>query len=81
MLEAFPKLPIVLAHMGGAIWEQVREIAASIKSSGPRRVMMGSDYRWYDLDHIVERAMDLPLLAQEEKEAILGANAVNILGL
>ena len=67
MLETFPELPIVLAQTGGATWEQVREIAALINDIGPYRVMTGSDYRWYDLDHIVERAMYLPLLAQEEK--------------
>ena len=110
VLEAFPELPIVLAHMGGASWAQAREIAAGypnayfdcceiiewtrsengpsdhqlaalIQDIGPARVMMGSDYPWYDLDHTVERVMDLPLLSQEEKEGILGANAVTILGL
>ena len=45
------------------------------------RVMMGSDYPWYDLDHTVERVLALPLLAEEEKHAILGANALAILGL
>ena len=43
--------------------------------------MMGSDFPWYDLDHTVERVMGLPLLSTEEKEGILGANALNILNL
>ena len=43
--------------------------------------MMGSDYPWYDLDHTVERVMELPLLSDEEKQGIIGANAVNILNL
>ena len=43
--------------------------------------MMGSDFPWYDLDHTVERIMELPVLSNEEKEGILGANAVRILGL
>jgi predicted TIM-barrel fold metal-dependent hydrolase len=110
VLEAFPELPIVLAHMGGATWAQAREVAATypnayfdcceiiewthsdngpsdqelaalIQDIGPQRVMMGSDYPWYDLDHTVERVMELPLLSQEEKEGILGANAVKILSL
>ena len=43
--------------------------------------MMGSDFPWYDFDHTVDRIMDLPLLSREEKEGIMGANAVNILGM
>ena len=110
MLKAFPDLTVVLAHMGGATWDQAREIAETypnayfdcceiiewtegtnaptdvelaqlIKDVGPHRVMMGSDYPWYDLDHTVERVMELPLLSAEEKEGIIGANAVAILGL
>lgn len=110
VLRAFPDLPIVLAHMGGATWRQTLEIAEGypnayfdcceiiewthsekgpddealarlIQDVGPERVMMGSDYPWYDLDHTVERVLALPLLSAEEKEGILGANAVRILRL
>ena len=109
-LEAFPDLTIVLAHMGGATWDQALEIAERfpnaafdcceiiewtrstngptaeqlarlIQDVGSERVMMGSDYPWYDLDQSVESVMALPLLSSEEKETILGANAVRILGL
>ena len=48
---------------------------------GSHRVMMGSDFPWYDLDHSIERVFSLPLLSREEKERIIGANAVEILGL
>jgi predicted TIM-barrel fold metal-dependent hydrolase len=48
---------------------------------GPDRVMMGSDFPWYDLDHSIDRVFSLPLLSIEEKERIVGANAVEILGL
>jgi len=110
MLKAFPRLPVVLAHMGGATWEQALEIADTypnaffdcceiiewtnapnapsekqlvqlIKDIGSERVMMGSDFPWYDLDHTVERVMTLPGLSSEEKEGIIGANAVKILNL
>ena len=110
MLREFPRLTVVLAHMGGATWSQALEIAETypnaffdcceiiewtggtnapsevqlaklIKDIGPHRVMMGSDFPWYDLDHTVERVMGLPLLSTEEKEGILGANALNILNL
>jgi predicted TIM-barrel fold metal-dependent hydrolase len=110
MLRAFPRLRVVLAHVGGATWQQALEIAELypnayfdcceviewtgapnapsvnelgwlIKNIGANRVMMGSDFPWYDLDHTVERVMELPLLSIEEKEGILGANAVRILNL
>lgn len=57
------------------------QLAQLIKDIGPHRVMMGSDYPWYDLDHTVERVMELPVLSEEEKAGILGANAVRILGI
>jgi len=110
MLREFPRLKVVLAHMGGATWNQALEIAETypnayfdcceiiewtggsnapsrhqlaklIQDIGPDRVMMGSDFPWYDLDHTVEQVMDLPVLSTEEKEGILGANALDILGL
>ena len=110
MLKEFPRVRVVLAHMGGATWDQALEIAETypnayfdcceiidwtggtnaptdeqlgrlIKDVGPDRVMMGSDFPWYDLDHTVDRVMALPVLSAEEKEGILGANAVSILGL
>ncbi len=109
-LRRFPETRIVLAHMGGATWEQTLEIAETfhnayfdcceiiewtrsengpspeqlaglIRAVGAERVMMGSDYPWYDLDWTIESVMGLPLLSMEEKEGILGANAVRILGL
>jgi predicted TIM-barrel fold metal-dependent hydrolase len=43
--------------------------------------MMGSDYPWYDIDHTVDRVMELPILSAEEKAGILGSNALNILKL
>jgi len=57
------------------------ELAQLILDVGPERVMMGSDFPWYDIDHSVERVMELPLLSTEQKEALLGANAIRILGL
>ena len=110
MLKAFPKLRVVLAHLGGGAWRQALEIAQTysnayfdcceimewtdspngptekqlarlIKDIGPERVMMGSDFPWYDLDRSIDRVMSLPLLSVEEKEAMIGANAARILGL
>ena len=110
LLAEFPRLTVVLAHMGGATWDQALEIAESypnayfdcceiiewtggsnapsaeqlgqlIHDIGAQRVMMGSDFPWYDLDNTVDRVMALPVLSAEEKEGILGANAVEILRL
>ena len=58
-----------------------RELAQLIRDVGSHRVMMGSDFPWYDLDHTVARVMELPLLSNEEKLGIVGANAVRILGI
>jgi predicted TIM-barrel fold metal-dependent hydrolase len=110
VLDAFPDLTLVLAHLGGARWDQVAEFARAfpqasfdlseviawtgapnapsrenlarlIQDVGPSRVMLGTDFPWYDLGRTVDLVMDLPLLATEEKEAILGANAARILRL
>jgi len=58
-----------------------RELAQLIQDVGSERVMMGSDFPWYDIGHGAERIMELPLLSKEQKEAILGANAIRILKL
>ena len=108
MLRAFPRLRVVLAHLGGGAWRQAAEIARGfpnayfdcceilawigasnapdetqfaqlIQAVGADRVMLGSDFPWYDLDYSVERIRSLPLLSQEEKTAILGGNAVRLL--
>jgi predicted TIM-barrel fold metal-dependent hydrolase len=57
------------------------ELARLIQEIGPARVMLGTDFPWYDLDRTVELVMGLPLLATGEKREILGANAVRILDL
>lgn len=110
LLENFPDLTVVIAHLGGGAWTEALEVAEAfphayfdcceimewlggssaptyeqlgrlIKDIGPERVVMGSDFPWYDLDRSVEIVMGLPHLAREEKEAMLGANAVRIMGL
>ena len=110
VLEEFPDLRLVLAHLGGARWDQTAEFARAfpqvsfdlceviewtgapnapsredlarlIREVGPERVMLGTDFPWYELGRTVDLVMELPLLATEEKEAILGANAARILHL
>lgn len=110
VLAAHPYLKLVLAHLGGARWRQVVDLAGAfanvsfdlceiiawtgapgapsrdqlgrmIKEIGPGRVLFGTDFPWYDVEATVNQVMDLPHLGVEEKEAILGANAIRTLGL
>jgi predicted TIM-barrel fold metal-dependent hydrolase len=57
------------------------QFAQLIRDVGADRVMLGTDFPWWDPIDCVERVMGLPLLAREEKEAILGENAVRLLGI
>jgi len=110
VLKEFPKLTLILAHLGGGSWQQTlnvatkyqnacfdcseiiewlgapsaptpHEVAKLIKKIGPHRVMMGSDFPWYDLDRTVHLISTLPVLSDEEKQGILGENATQILGI
>jgi hypothetical protein len=110
VLQRWPDLRLVLAHLGGATWRESQELAASfpqvvfdlseiiewvgapsapstselarlIRSVGVDRVMLGSDFPWYDPIKTVDRVMSLPGLSTEEKAAILGGTAVRVLGL
>jgi predicted TIM-barrel fold metal-dependent hydrolase len=57
------------------------ELANLILDVGPERVMMGSDFPWYDIDHTINRVMELPDLSKDHKIGILGVNAARILGI
>jgi predicted TIM-barrel fold metal-dependent hydrolase len=85
LAAAFPDLVFDLCEIiewtGAPNAPTTEQLASMIKEIGPDRVMLGTDFPWYDLDHTVDLVMDLPVLATEEKEAILGPNAVRILGL
>ena len=52
-----------------------------IRNVGVERVMLGSDFPWYDPAMTVDRVMGLPLLSEQERSAILGGNAVSFFGL
>jgi uncharacterized protein len=110
MLEEFPDLSVVLAHLGGGKWHDARavaqafpnvafdlceiiewigapnapsaaELGALIRDIGPERVVLGSDYPWYEPEHSAEFVQSLPVLSELEKNAILGENAARILRL
>lgn len=52
-----------------------------IRAVGPQRVMMGSDFPWYDIDHTVGSVLALPGLSAEEKDDIIGENAIRFFRL
>ena len=110
LLRRFPRLKLVVAHLGGGAWSQVEGFALDfpnayfdcseilfwtgaggaptpdglarlIQGIGSERVLLGSDFPWYDLDTALERLDHLPLLADEEKAAIAGRTAARLLGL
>jgi predicted TIM-barrel fold metal-dependent hydrolase len=71
----------VIEWTGAADAPTDAQLAALIREVGPDRVVMGSDWPWYDLGHTVERINELPGLSDEERDGILGGNAARILGL
>ena len=83
--EAYPNAVFdcceLMEWIGAPTAPTVHQLAQLIKDIGPERVMLASDFPWWDPAHCVERVMDFPILSREEKEAILGANAVRILGI
>jgi predicted TIM-barrel fold metal-dependent hydrolase len=79
LARAFPGLYV--DWTGAANAPTAAELARLIRDIGAHRVLLGTDFPWYDLDRTLERLMALPLLAREEKEAIAGANAARLFGL
>jgi uncharacterized protein len=57
------------------------ELSALIREIGAERVLMGSDYPWYEPGDVVAAVEELPGLGAEERAAILGGNAASLLGL
>jgi predicted TIM-barrel fold metal-dependent hydrolase len=110
VLEREPRLPLVLAHLGGGAWRELPEFAAAfpaarfdlaeivawtgataaptaaelsglIREVGAERVLMGSDFPWYEPADTLAAVDALPDLGVEERAAILGGNAAALLGL
>jgi uncharacterized protein len=102
--EAFPGLPLVLAHLGGGAWRDVAafahayprvrfdlseivswtgsevgpsadELVALIREIGVERVLMGSDFPWYEPSDVVAAVLELPGLGEEERALLMGGNA------
>jgi predicted TIM-barrel fold metal-dependent hydrolase len=110
VMEEHPRLHVLLAHLGGASWHQIRDFAAAfpgvsfdlceiiawtgapraptadelgllIREIGADRVLFGTDFPWYDLDRTIDQLMHLPHLSDEERQGILGENAIRRMGL
>jgi uncharacterized protein len=85
LARAFPEVGFDLCEIvewtGAPNAPSDEDLARMIREIGPERVMLGTDFPWYDLGRTVELVMGLPLLSTGEKERILGANAVARLAL
>lgn len=71
----------IIEWLGAPNAPTAAEMVELIRSVGPERVMMGSDFPWYDIDHTVDLVRGLPGLTSAEIDGILGANAVRFLRL
>ena len=83
--RAFPQVAFDLCEIiewaGAPGAPTAAELATLIRDIGPERVVLGSDYPWYEPAHTAELVESLPVLSRAEKDAILGENAARILGL
>jgi predicted TIM-barrel fold metal-dependent hydrolase len=57
------------------------ELAGLIRAIGAERVLLGSDFPWYEPGDAIAAVEELPGLGAAEREAILGANALELLGM
>jgi uncharacterized protein len=83
--QEFPNVAFDLSEIiewaGAPNAPNAEELATLIRDVGPERVVLGSDYPWYEPAHTAELVLSLPVLSQAEKSAVLGENAARILGL
>jgi len=83
--RAFPNVAFdlceIIEWMGAPHAPTAEELAILIRDLGPERVVLGSDYPWYEPAHSAELVLSLPVLSQAEKNAILGENAARLLSL
>ena len=110
VLEQWPNLRLVLAHLGGASWSEAAELADAfpqvvfdaseiidwtgaenaptrtqladlISRIGADRVMLGSDFPWYEPQATADKLYTLPGLGPLERSALMGDTAMRLLDL
>ena len=110
VMDAHPRLRLVLAHLGGAAFEESAALAGEypqlafdlseivewvgapnapsrdqlsgiVARIGADRIMLGSDFPWYDPAATADKVSALPGLGPLEVAALLGETAVRTLGL
>jgi predicted TIM-barrel fold metal-dependent hydrolase len=83
LANAFPQVSFDLCEIiewtGAPNAPTAEELARMITEIGPDRVMLGTDFPWYDLARTAQQVTDLPVLSPGQKEAILGENAARLL--
>lgn len=85
LADAYPQVAFDLSEIiewsGAPNAPSPSELAGLIRHIGADRVMLGSDFPWYDPVRTADRASALPGLGTEERAAILGGTAVRLLDL
>jgi uncharacterized protein len=85
LADAFPQVVFDLSEIiewtGATHAPSAAELSSLIQDIGVDRVMLGSDFPWYDPARTVDRVMGLPDLGPAEQAAILGGTAVRVLSL
>jgi predicted TIM-barrel fold metal-dependent hydrolase len=85
LADAFPgvrfDLSEIVSWTGSERGPSEAELVALIHAVGAERVLMGSDFPWYDPADVVARVEALPALGDDARSAILGGNAAALLGL
>jgi len=71
----------IIEWLGAPNAPTAEEMTALIREVGVDRVMMGSDFPWYDPAHTIQQVRGLPGLTVAEQQAILGANAARFFRL
>jgi uncharacterized protein len=71
----------IIAWTGAPMAPNRHDLARLIRDVGAERVLLGSDFPWYDLSQTVEQVLALPILAAEEQDLVLGLNAAKLFNL
>jgi len=85
LAAAFPQVVFDLSEIiewtGAPHAPTAAELSCLIRDIGVDRVMLGSDFPWYDPARTVDRVMGLPNLGPAEQAALLGGTALRVLSL